>query len=267
MKDLGIVTRADDAASFLSSNKAIEVCCKEGIIRNVSVMAVGPHLEDLVQRLKGIKNINIGLHFCLTAEWVQIKWRPVLPASEVSSLVDREGFFLPSSSLLHEHKFSIDHVLNEASAQLEKLREAGLEIKYIDEHMGIGWIFENDESDRLSRYLEDWSASEGLIYAEKIQQRLCVNHSEKVAGNPVRFLRCLETAENGLYVFISHPSLSDGELQTININGQLPGHAAVERTRDFNLCTDTNVISRFNQGDIKALRYEDALRLMDQESF
>ena len=54
-----------------------------------------------------------------------------------------------------------DEAYDEAAAQLRRLRALGLEIDYLDEHMGVGWL--PGVRDRLSRLAE----REGLVEADR----------------------------------------------------------------------------------------------------
>ena len=74
-----VAFRADDAGSCESANLAIAEAIDAGIVKNVSVMACGPALEHAVSLLKERRDIDIGLHVTLNAEWVKAKWPPVLP--------------------------------------------------------------------------------------------------------------------------------------------------------------------------------------------
>ncbi len=46
MKNIRFITRADDLGSSYSANQAIEQVIDAGFIKNVSIMACGPAVED-----------------------------------------------------------------------------------------------------------------------------------------------------------------------------------------------------------------------------
>ena len=51
MLDKALITRADDFGSSHSANQAIYEVSKKGIVKNVSVMACAPYLEEAAEML------------------------------------------------------------------------------------------------------------------------------------------------------------------------------------------------------------------------
>ena len=92
---LRLLVRSDDAGSCASANAAIAEACDAGVVRNVSVMACGPALDEAAALFAGRDDIAAGLHVTLNAEWASDAacWKPVLPREQVPSLVDENGFF------------------------------------------------------------------------------------------------------------------------------------------------------------------------------
>lgn len=78
MKSIRFITRADDAGSSRSANRAIAQVVDGGFVRNVSLMACGPAIEDAAQLLAHRKDVCFGMHTTLNAEWDKVKWRPLL---------------------------------------------------------------------------------------------------------------------------------------------------------------------------------------------
>ena len=77
-----LVVCADDAGLARSTDDAILFCCKEGIVRSVSVVAGGPTAEEFLERAAGIE---VGLHLNLTEG-------PAL-AGPAPTLTDAAGVF------------------------------------------------------------------------------------------------------------------------------------------------------------------------------
>lgn len=61
-----LVTRADDAGSSRSANRAIHQTATQGIARNISLMACGPQIEDAAKSLCDLDGVDFGLHVCLS---------------------------------------------------------------------------------------------------------------------------------------------------------------------------------------------------------
>ena len=83
-----LVVRGDDAASSRSANRALAQCATDGAIRNVSLMACGPHLADAVAQLGALDGVDFGFHVALNCEWESGRFGPVAPVERVPSLVD-----------------------------------------------------------------------------------------------------------------------------------------------------------------------------------
>ena len=66
---ISIVTRGDDAGSCVAANRGVEEAARFGVMRNASVMACGPALDDAAERLRRIPGLCIGLHLTLASEW------------------------------------------------------------------------------------------------------------------------------------------------------------------------------------------------------
>jgi predicted glycoside hydrolase/deacetylase ChbG (UPF0249 family) len=60
----------------------------------------------------------------------------VLGRSAVPSLVDSNGYFLPSTAAFLKSQYKLDEVEQELSAQIERAINSGLQIDYVDYHMG-----------------------------------------------------------------------------------------------------------------------------------
>ena len=62
MLDKALITRADDFGSSHSANQAIYEVSKKGIVKNVSVMACAPYLEEAAEMLASSKDVTFGMH-------------------------------------------------------------------------------------------------------------------------------------------------------------------------------------------------------------
>ena len=93
MLDKALITRADDFGSSHSANQAIYEVSKKGIVKNVSVMACAPYLEEAAEMLASSKDVTFGMHSVINAEWDRMGTGSAEGESEKS---DRSpGRFLP----------------------------------------------------------------------------------------------------------------------------------------------------------------------------
>lgn len=89
MLDKALITRADDFGSSHSANQAIYEVSKKGIVKNVSVMACAPYLEEAAEMLASSKDVTFGMHSVINAEWDRVVWGPVAPKEKVKSLIGK----------------------------------------------------------------------------------------------------------------------------------------------------------------------------------
>jgi predicted glycoside hydrolase/deacetylase ChbG (UPF0249 family) len=132
-----VLLRFDDIGMNHAVNTAIDEVGKTGIPFSASVMFACPWYQEAVEVLKKYPNVAVGVHLTLTAEWKNYRWGPVLGQSAVPSLVDSLGYFLLSTTAFQQNKYKLEEVERELGAQIERALSSGLQISYIDPHMGI----------------------------------------------------------------------------------------------------------------------------------
>jgi predicted glycoside hydrolase/deacetylase ChbG (UPF0249 family) len=71
----------------------------------------------------------------LNSEWKYYRWGPVLGQTAVPSLVDSDGYFLPSTEGFLASAYKLEEVEKELSAQIERAKKSGLKLDYVDYHM------------------------------------------------------------------------------------------------------------------------------------
>lgn len=130
-----LVVRCDDVGMCHSVNMAIRKLIASGIPFSASVMIACPWYREAVEILRDQPQVGVGIHLTLNSEWEHYKWGPVLGASEVPTLVDESGHFYATEADFAAAAVDLEEVERELRAQIERAREAGLEIDYLDYHM------------------------------------------------------------------------------------------------------------------------------------
>jgi predicted glycoside hydrolase/deacetylase ChbG (UPF0249 family) len=153
-----LITRTDDAGASRRVNAAIRTALEGGLVRNVSVLACGPAVEELAEWLP-LAGVAIGLHVALSSEWPGWRWGPVAGRATVPGLVEDDGGFTAAPAVLHARGVAVAEMMIEARAQLARLRRLGIEPDYLDEHMGVGWL------PGLADALAELGRAEGLVIA------------------------------------------------------------------------------------------------------
>jgi predicted glycoside hydrolase/deacetylase ChbG (UPF0249 family) len=129
-----LIVTADDFGLSRGVDEGILTAHREGIVTNTALMVNFPELDESVDRLRGATNLDVGVHLNLTAG------HPVSPASRVSSLVDRDGRFLPLRQLLTRIARAAvrrDDVRRECDAQLHEALRRGLAISSVSSHQHV----------------------------------------------------------------------------------------------------------------------------------
>ncbi|MFL5242922.1 MAG: carbohydrate deacetylase [Gemmataceae bacterium] len=90
-----LVVNADDFGIGPATSQGILELASAGLITSTVLLVNSPHAGDAVRRWRqGGPPVELGWHPCLTLD------RPLLPAAQVASLVDKEGRFHRLSSFL-----------------------------------------------------------------------------------------------------------------------------------------------------------------------
>jgi predicted glycoside hydrolase/deacetylase ChbG (UPF0249 family) len=131
-----VLIRCDDIGMCHAVNMAAKQVLDQGFPVSMSVMFACPWYQEAVDLLKQYRNVSVGVHLTLNAEWKNYRWGPVSGRSAVPSLVDSLGFFFPSRAAFFGHKPVLAEIEKELRAQIERAIHSGLHIDYVDYHMG-----------------------------------------------------------------------------------------------------------------------------------
>ena len=138
-----LIVRGDDMGSSQASNEAVVRCFRNGVMRDVELMPVGPWFPQAVRLLRENPGLDVGLHLALTSEWESLKWRPLTGAR---SLVEPDGFFHPmiwpgahygKDRALRESAWKLDEIEGELRAQIELTKREVPQLSHLSDHMGF----------------------------------------------------------------------------------------------------------------------------------
>lgn len=250
MKNIRFISRSDDLGSSKSANKAIDTVTRAGFIKNVSIMSCGPEIDDAAQLLAHRKDICFGMHMTINSEWDKVKWGPVSDIGSGSGLVDENGFFLQDPSLFVQSKPPVELIIQEVSAQLDKLCKLGFDIKYIDSHM-----FPEMFIDGLDEAVECFAKEKGLLdhmYYYAFPQGF------DLGGIMNGDTAALADIPDGQYFMVTHPSLDTPEMRMTG-NSRVSGEmVAVSRARETELLSNEAFCSTLREFGICGTRYDEA---------
>lgn len=130
-----LAVNADDFGLSVGVNRGILEAHAAGTVTSTSLLANAPGFADAIARLRAAPRLDVGLHLNLTVG------TPVAPRDEVATLWDRRtGAFYPLARLVRRALsggITPAHLLTECTAQLQRLRAAGVAVTHLDSHRHI----------------------------------------------------------------------------------------------------------------------------------
>jgi chitin disaccharide deacetylase len=246
-----LIINADDFGYTHGVNEGIIRAHRDGILTSATLMANGAAFDDAVARAKANPTLGVGCHLVLTGG------NSVAPREKIPSLADSQGR-LPRSLTALVTRLSLgairtEDIERELSAQLEKIRRAGIELSHVDTHkhthvhprvMGaIGRIAQRFAITRVRNPIEELHDSWRTARSENTSLALGIAASTAVrsVGSwfqsaarryqlkwPEHFLglaitgsvsaaalcRLIDTLPDGRTEIMTHPGLCDDELRS-----------------------------------------------------
>jgi hypothetical protein len=220
-----LIVNADDYGRTAAISKGIRYAHRNGIVSTTTAMMNFPTTQDdLRLAMQDCPKLGLGVHLTLTAG------SPVLPAAQVSTLVNARGQFLKLGQLDEAYpKFNPTELKAEWRAQIEKFLATGATLDHLDSHhhssyfteMGMGIMLdlanEYGVSIRRPRALDD--TSDRLAFTEKVlaeKRTPCPDQSVGTFYDQgvtlANLLNILNTLPEGLTEMMSHPGYVDEEI-------------------------------------------------------
>jgi hypothetical protein len=131
MGDVRLVVQGDDLGMCRAVNEGIGLAATDGILTQTSVMAPTPWFGEGAALARRV-GLAVGLHVTLTCEWEYLRWGPLTTGSSIRG---GDGTF--PRTLAEAAEADPDDAVAEALAQADRAIGAGLELTYVDPHMGI----------------------------------------------------------------------------------------------------------------------------------
>jgi hypothetical protein len=258
-----LITRGDDLGCARSLNRAVKECYQKGILKNCSVLAASPYVEEAAQLLAKTKGLCFGLHCDLTSEWDNVKWKPVAPLDQVRSLVDANGNLHQTNNAVRSNA-KADEALIELQAQLEKTRRLGFDIRYADLHMNTVQVVSG-----LPERFGEWCKKNRLIDTRRIGGRLNLPRTSPIdrrhSGDyVVDVMNALKTAADGEYLIVGHIAYDDEEIRNLGHPGY-PGVAVAHNLNWERLAyVDPRMVKFVKENGVQPIRYDETTNGIEQ---
>jgi predicted glycoside hydrolase/deacetylase ChbG (UPF0249 family) len=122
-----LIINADDFGLCPGQNLGIQSAHRHGIVTSASLMANGRWFAEAIAIAHENPTLGIGVHLVLSAG------KPILPLSDVKSLVDSDGFFHKFNDAKHINA-DMSELEKEWRAQIEKVLSHGIIPDHLDGH-------------------------------------------------------------------------------------------------------------------------------------
>ena len=253
-----IITGAADVGNNPTVNRAAMDACRKGILRNISLMVPCAHAREAADMFAAERGINVGIHATVNAEWARMRWGPVLPPERVPSLVDADGLLPRTTTEMFERGVDEQQLLAEIQAQLDRAREWGVDVKYMDAHMGYatpnwsGWV-----TDAVSDRLQALCEKEGVIFHMRARWDY-LPRVEQNGDKVQRFVARLKAAGPGQYNVSVHPAYATREMHLFCGDDENGARVARDRDAERLMFMDERVLEVVKARGIEPIRYDEA---------
>src|SRR6185436_6801190 len=118
-----LIIRGDDMGFSHSADAALIQSYRKGIETSIEVIVPSPWFPETITMLQQNPRVDVGLHFAITSEWDNVKWRPL---TEAASLRNQDGYFYsmlfknknyPGQAVM-ENAWKIEDIEKEMRAQI-----------------------------------------------------------------------------------------------------------------------------------------------------
>lgn len=257
-----LLVRADDIGFSHSGNQGCIDVFTKGICRSVELMAPCPWFPEAVKLLQAHPTFDVGVHFTLTSEWENMKWRPV---STAQSIVTEDGYFYrtyrkndnyPNEITFEESDWNPADVEQELRAQLELIRRHIPWVSHATTHMG-GLRDNPDFQNVVDQLIEEYDLTVDLTahgferfraFGENSQALTAVEKTESLRKN-------LETLAPGRWIHVDHPAYDTPETRAIHHIGY--ENVAADRQGVVDAWTDSKVQEIIATRGIQLVSYKD----------
>src|SRR5215470_14894624 len=245
-----LVVRGDDFGMCHAVNEGIKRAFTDGIVTTASTMAPCPWFGEAMAITKDL-GIPVGAHQTLTCEWDYFRWRPL---TDGPSLAGTDGTFRPSVELAQRH---VQHgeVVRELLAQVDRFRLAGLNLDYLDHHMGSTLPAAYAEVSELTGvpFLYSAEVRRGLVSISELSPR-------DAAGKKAWMASYLRGLEPGAHLLVCHPGVESSELESLTGPASVPYRWAAEyRLSDLEVLTDPEIRELIDELGIRLCTLPEAL--------
>jgi hypothetical protein len=255
-----LIVQGDDMGVAHGINLGTIKAYKEGVLRVTNVMTPGNWMPEAARLLAENPGLEVGVHLTLTAEWSDVKWRPLTIAP---TLVDKNGFFFPMvqpnrnfppGSSLREANPSVAEVEKEFRAQIELARRMVPRVSYISGHMGCTNVTPEVQA-MTTRIAREYGLRSGRTAgAQNFNAGYANTDSTEV--RVAKIVKRLEEIGPGTYIMLDHCAMNTPEIQAMGHPGY--EHVAADRWSVVESWTHPKVMEVVKRRGVRLVTYAEA---------
>lgn len=252
-----LLIRCDDIGMSHGVNQAAKELIEADLKFSASVMVPCSWFDEAVDLLKDKPFVSIGVHLTLNAEWKNYRWGPVAGKSSVPSLVDSLGYFFPSRASFFANNPKLDEVEAELRAQIEKAMKAGLNVSYLDYHMGTA-VDIPEMRKIVEKLADEYNLAISRYFGEV---DLISMYSIDIEDKERHLLKTLdELNENQLNLLVCHIAKDNDEMQAmIDLNPFGLENMSKHREAEMKALLSAIRNDEFRKRGIKLINYNDLI--------
>lgn len=239
-----LIVNSDDMGFSEGVNAGVLSAYKKGIVRSCTIMPTMPAFEDAILKVKENPALGLGVHLTLSA------YEPLLKNHK--TIVNSDGRFYRQVTQEVMNNFSKEEVLEELTAQIEKVRATGIKITHLDSHHHV------------HRLPQMQSVMQKLIDKYKVPIRGGINYSlENARVVPVidsfykeeatiEFFKVNieEIRKHEVIELMCHPAWVDGYLLKST-------SYAIDRAKEYDVLTSKEVKEFLDYNNIQLINYSE----------
>lgn len=209
MSSIRLIVQADDLGMCRAVNEGIEHAVIDGIVTQTSVMAPTPWFVEGAAMARRV-GVATGLHATFTCEWDQMRWAPL---STGSTLRTRDGTMHRTVDAAAELVDPVE-ALDELRVQARRALDAGLDLAYVDPHMGISVTTAYAQ---MCAELDVRFIYRGVDPHHSFDtiHWLSTSSAGDLEARTGRFVEFLERLGDGVHFVLSHPGVAAAELRAL----------------------------------------------------
>jgi CubicO group peptidase (beta-lactamase class C family)/predicted glycoside hydrolase/deacetylase ChbG (UPF0249 family) len=259
-----LIVRGDDMGFSHSADVALIKSYKQGIETSIEVIVPSPWFPETVKMLQQNPRVDVGLHFAITSEWDNVKWRPL---TDCPSLKNPDGYFYsmlfknkdyPGQAVM-DNAWKTEDIEKELRAQIVMAKKYIPRLSHITGHM-LSTAFAPEVKDLVMKLGKEYNLPVDVDAEKNLGiSYVWFDFRNKTTEQRINaFIDMLGKLEDGkTYVFVEHPGMDNDELRAIYHIGY--EDVAQGRQDVTNIFTSEKVKEAIVRKGIQLVSYKQAL--------